>query len=587
LMEGTRIQVSRFDIDDSDYMPYPHWTFPDDEFESNEPSYMMALKLKRVFGKDAKVKPVADSLAVPMSTYSPAAMGVKDLLLEPQIQPAAQIAQRKALKEPKKPKKPSSAYVLFCAKARILMKDKLEGKHITECSRIIGDGWKALTEKEREPFQRQYEQAKVDYARALKQYEKELSLFRSENPMDTSNLTDMDTSLLEKVVKLTSTDGIPGYATKYEYFYVLTFVPDLQWVHLIPLRKVGVFDDEHPKHARGRPMWMIVGEEEGKEIDTSAAICKPVVTRTMKNSADADEEQWDIYDDGETPQYAPMFSPSKPIVDPKKPKAVAKPVPVKAPPKAFSTEAYQRRGPGRPRKNHLPDPSVPRRPRGRPRKNPTDPNAPPKRRGPGRPRKNPLPQSIDGSTNASFSSASVTSTSLEPVIKIKRGRTRKNPLPQNVSVSASAVAEPVQPKRKRGRPPKNNKQPALHQPLTEATSPNVEEAMPVKEVKTSRVRAPVSASKRPLAPLFLKKYKKKSAEAVQVSDDASGVGARADNDPKQVENLHNNLKSPRRYPDRMRNPVNSSNPNESTTEGEMSVVSDDGEQPRKKRARVN
>ena len=52
-------------------------------------------------------------------------------------------------------------------------------------------------------------------------------------------------------------------------------------------------------------MWMIVGEEEGKEIDTTAAVCQPVTAFAMQNSCDADDEQWDIYDNGEVPPYRP------------------------------------------------------------------------------------------------------------------------------------------------------------------------------------------------------------------------------------------------------------------------------------------
>ena len=39
---STRIQVSQFSSHHDRYVPYCHWTFPDDKFEDNEPSYMMA-----------------------------------------------------------------------------------------------------------------------------------------------------------------------------------------------------------------------------------------------------------------------------------------------------------------------------------------------------------------------------------------------------------------------------------------------------------------------------------------------------------------------------------------------------------------
>lgn len=73
------------------------------------------------------------------------------------------------------------------------------------------------------------------------------------------------------------------------------------------MRKVGVFDKKHP--CAGRPIWMVVSEDQGKEFDTSAAICEPISSRTVNNSADADEEQWDICDD--TPPLAPIFAAKK------------------------------------------------------------------------------------------------------------------------------------------------------------------------------------------------------------------------------------------------------------------------------------
>lgn len=323
LKEGTRIQISRFDIDDSDYMPYPHWTFPDDETDedSSEPSYMMALKLNRKFGKAIDERPVADSIAVPIEPYSPDLNGVKDLLIEPKVsQINAKTPAKVTAKEPKKPKRPPSAFLLFCTHARATMKSKLVGKSTVESAKLIGDKWKSMPEEAKAPFYKQFEESKPAYAEAIKQYERDLEKFRYENPLPSDSAAGVDTSLLEKVVKLKSTNGIPGYASKYEYFYVLTYIPDLMWVHLIPMRKVGVFDEKHT-YSAGRPIWMIVSEEEGKEFDTSAAICKPVSSRTINNSADADEEQWDIYESGDKRPLAPIFVSKKAANDSSKPTA--------------------------------------------------------------------------------------------------------------------------------------------------------------------------------------------------------------------------------------------------------------------------
>lgn len=313
LKEGTRIQVSRFDIDDSDYMPYPHWTFPDDELdeESNEPSYMMALKLNRKFGKASEDRPVEESLAVKIQPYSPESCGVKEILIEPKVSQIHSNKPKAPAKEPKKPKRPPTPFLLFSTHVRTTKKSKFAGKSFGDSNKLISEMWKSLSEEDKAPFYKQFEESKPAYSEALKRYEHELRTFRMNNPLNSGPGAGVDTSLLEQVVKLKSTNGIPGYAAKYEYFYVLTFIPDLLWVHLIPMRKVGVFDEKHPTCA-GRPIWMIVSEEEGKEFDTSAAICKVVSSRTLRNSADADEEQWDISD---TPPLAPIFAPRKSAQD--------------------------------------------------------------------------------------------------------------------------------------------------------------------------------------------------------------------------------------------------------------------------------
>jgi len=76
---------------------------------------------------------------------------------------------------------------------------------------------------------------------------------------------------------------------------VLTYIPDLFWCHLAPMRKAGVFGPKKKK-AEGRPIWMLVGEEEAKEIDITANVCEIVQSRGMRGMDDADKEQWDIFD---------------------------------------------------------------------------------------------------------------------------------------------------------------------------------------------------------------------------------------------------------------------------------------------------
>jgi hypothetical protein len=82
--------------------------------------------------------------------------------------------------------------------------------------------------------------------------------------------------------------------------YVLTFVPDLMWCHLGPLEESGKFGSDKPR-AKGRTRWKLVDEKLGREVDLSSMFCVPVKARVMKNTPDADKEEWDIIDDGKIP----------------------------------------------------------------------------------------------------------------------------------------------------------------------------------------------------------------------------------------------------------------------------------------------
>ena len=57
----------------------------------------------------------------------------------------------------------------------------------------------------------------------------------------------------------------------------------------------GVFGPERKK-SQGRPRWRLVDESLGQELDISSMFCIPVKSRTMKKTADADKEEWDILD---------------------------------------------------------------------------------------------------------------------------------------------------------------------------------------------------------------------------------------------------------------------------------------------------
>ncbi len=308
LLGGTRVQISRFHVDEgSDSIAYSHWTFPDADEEDSDTSYMMAMRLDRKRGLRARERPVAYSLAVSIQPYDPEGCGVRDLLLQPQKAqaPLAPVfAKKPTPKDPQKPKRPVTSYAHFSVNARSSM--NLEGMSFTDVNKILSEKWRAMTEEDKKPYQEKYEESRAEYMEAMKKYEADMARFQREGPDFAASSEKEEFNLLEKVVRLKSTDGIVG-ASKFEYYYVLTFIRDLHWVHLIPMRKNGVFGPECPD-ACGRPIWGIVGEDEGKEIDTTASLCQPVTAITMRNSADADDEQWNIYDHGEIPP------PPRPIV---------------------------------------------------------------------------------------------------------------------------------------------------------------------------------------------------------------------------------------------------------------------------------
>lgn len=80
----------------------------------------------------------------------------------------------------------------------------------------------------------------------------------------------------------------------FKYWYVLTYLPDLQWCHVAPLEQRGVFESSKGASA-GRPKWMLVSEEQGGEIDVGAGRCVVMEAREMKKTKEnADEEEWDV-----------------------------------------------------------------------------------------------------------------------------------------------------------------------------------------------------------------------------------------------------------------------------------------------------
>jgi hypothetical protein len=162
LKEGTRVKVSHFDVHEEDNKPYAHWTFPDDSFEDGEPSYMMAMKLKRCRGTAAKSCPFQESLAVPVSKYEatslvlpPSPVRTMQAFHHPTAASSAKGSRPTALQhpdEPKPPKRPVGPYMLFANDQRKRQCSELVGLTLGDSSKIISDRWKKLSDATKAPF---------------------------------------------------------------------------------------------------------------------------------------------------------------------------------------------------------------------------------------------------------------------------------------------------------------------------------------------------------------------------------------------------------------------------------------------------
>ena len=102
----------------------------------------------------------------------------------------------------------------------------------------------------------------------------------------------------------------------YKYWFCLTFIPDLQWCHLVPMVPVGEFccgeeKNKVPASWTGMPKWKLVDERLGQEIDLSSRYVIPVKSRETKKSADANKEEWAIFDTDEGKENERSKKPSK------------------------------------------------------------------------------------------------------------------------------------------------------------------------------------------------------------------------------------------------------------------------------------
>lgn len=314
LIEGTRLQVSNLHQTMDEAVPYIHWTFPDSKFEDNpDPSYMMARRLNRKNRFQSKIKPVESSFAIQVqSEYDSSAVPTSVVQAPKDAMPTTTTKTTKKTKKRKRhpeqpliPKRPKTAFFVFLSGERERLKAKNMKISMIELTKVASQHWKVLPDETRAPFLKEAEKLRCEYDEKMKKYQNEIANFRSKYP-DWDNEDDHDEGpskkgktsghLFNKVVKLTK-EGQRQAGEEFQYYYVLTYIPDLFWCHLAPLRNVGVFGSNRKK-SEGRTKWMLVHEGEGKEMDITGAVCQAVKSRSTGGSrcTDADKEEWDIID---------------------------------------------------------------------------------------------------------------------------------------------------------------------------------------------------------------------------------------------------------------------------------------------------
>jgi len=229
--------------------------------------------------------------------------------------------------QPIAPKRPKTAFFFYMDEMRLQFKNNnidgngncSEAKYsVAEFTKAGSIKWNNLPMEEKRIYETKSQNAKLQYEEKRKVYLEEMETFKKLHPDweeyvknlnkdDAINTTGVNSNtkkkaktekmakpLFNQVVRLNS-DGRRETGNEFEYYFVLTYIPDLFWCHLVPMRKAGVFGKRWPK-VTGRTKWVLVGEEEGKEIDISAGVCEVVKSKCMKNceDADADEEEWNI-----------------------------------------------------------------------------------------------------------------------------------------------------------------------------------------------------------------------------------------------------------------------------------------------------
>ena len=218
--------------------------------------------------------------------------------------------------EPEKPKRNLSGYMFYSNSQRELLVKKHPELPITGISKIIGQQWAVMSDEEKAPYQEKSRIAKISYLKKQAHYQEKLRVYeRAVNLREKLRLKHHGPTQ-EELEEMSKKNGIKSKAGKHDhkrlfnkvvkvtknehgwkYYFVLTYIPDLQWVHLAPMHQYGIFTTQKRGVAMGRPRWMLAPEGKACELDISASRCVPVRNRVMRNCPNADKEEWDIFEE--------------------------------------------------------------------------------------------------------------------------------------------------------------------------------------------------------------------------------------------------------------------------------------------------
>lgn len=220
----------------------------------------------------------------------------------------------------RRPERPATAYQLYFSKnSKIYQEPGLSRKGFEN---QMQKRWQALSVEEKKPYVDESHVLYVSYVRRLKEYKDAMATTvvkpktrlrnrKEENEKKKVLFNKIVTlkpkssnyvSSIKKWAEINAADesAVSEALPKYKYYFILTYIPDLNWCTVVPLYQDGFFDENTKGERAGRPRWILVPETMDHELDVSASRCEIVNgASTIHGCDDADDEEWDIIEEEE------------------------------------------------------------------------------------------------------------------------------------------------------------------------------------------------------------------------------------------------------------------------------------------------